>query len=162
MAAVLLHEGAHLFAMCSFHAPPSLIEFSGLGCRIVLPDKERLTLSQKARISLAGPLVNLLSFLLMLWQPAHPFSLFSLAMGLLHILPIEPLDGGLALRALLEERMGPEEGGKTSFVLSLLFLIPLAVLGFWIVLHSAYNFSLLALCIYLMFYLVFNRGSLEL
>lgn len=78
----------------------------------------------------------------------------NLALGIAHSLPIEPLDGGLALRYLLRQRHGALWAEKASRIVSAAFLFPLAALGFLIVLRTRYNYSLLALSVYLMLYLV--------
>ena len=83
---------------------------------------------------------------------------FAGALAAFHLLPIAPLDGGQALFALLSRRLPTERAGTVVWAFSLLILLPLAVLGFWVLLQSRYNFSLLAVSVYLMFLLVFKRG----
>ena len=80
-----------------------------------------------------------------------------MALGLLHSLPVEPMDGGMALRALLCARMNGEQAGKLSLVISLGVLFPMAVLGFLVLLRTRYNFTLLAMSLYLMLYLLLKR-----
>ncbi len=163
LLAAALHEGAHLALLFLFRAPPRSVVVSALGCRMVLDPERRLSYRQNAAVSLAGPAANLLSFgcMALLGFGSWDFSLASLILGLLHSLPIEPLDGGLALRALLSGRMDAHTAGKISFVLSILLLIPLAVLGFLVLLRTRYNVSLLAFSLYLMLYLVLGRDYLE-
>ncbi|MCH5354043.1 MAG: hypothetical protein J1E06_11360 [Acutalibacter sp.] len=110
-------------------------------------------------VSLAGPFVNLLSFgvIALFDRQNHIFALASLALGIFHCLPIEPLDGGLALRAFLSSFLETEKAEKMTFFISLVLLFPLALLGFLILLRTRYNFSLLLMSLYLMFYLVLKR-----
>lgn len=105
------------------------------------------------------PGVNLLCAggMLAAGETAHPFFFASLGLGLLHSLPIEPLDGGLALRSLLSLRLGPRRAGRFATGVSLLFLFPMAVLGFLILLRTRYNFTLLAMSLYLMLYLLLGK-----
>ena len=89
------------------------------------------------------------------------FRSFAVANGVLagfHLLPIAPLDGGQALFSLLSMRVSTACAGKTIWIVSFLVLLPLSVLGFWILLRSKYNFSLLFACVYLMLLLVCKRG----
>lgn len=160
--AAALHEFSHLTALFLLHAPPKTVRLSALGCRIVLDPERRLSYRGNALVSLMGPMANLLSFGTMaaLGRHDHIFAAASLTLGLFHCLPIEPLDGGLALRAVLSCRMPGDRAGKITFFLSLVFLIPLAVLGFLVLLRTRYNFSLLAMSIYLMLYLVLKRDYL--
>lgn len=164
LAAVLLHELFHVVFLRLFHTPPVLLELSGLGCRMVVPPENGMRFGQKAWVSLAGPVGNLLVFgvAALLGASQRPFALSNFALGILHLLPIEPLDGGLALRAILERRLGPVRGGRIAFFVSLIVLLPLSVLGFLVLLRSRNNFSLLLMCVYLMLYLVLKQKGMEL
>mgnify|MGYP005789779583 FL=1 len=162
LAAAVCHETAHLLVLLGLRAPPSWIRLTGLGCRIV-PNKTRmLSYGQSALVSLAGPGCNLLlaGGMLLIGKTDLPFFSANLILGALHALPIEPLDGGLALHGLLCAWKGERRGGKLSLAVSLLCLLPLATLGFWILLYTRYNFTLLAMSLYLMLYLVLKRDYL--
>lgn len=163
LLAILLHEGAHVTAMYLLHAPPSSVELSALGCRILLDPRRKLGYRESILVSLAGPAANLLSFLaaFLIGQAENAFSFASLALGILHSLPIEPLDGGLALKAFLSLWMDEAWAGKISRILSFFLLFPLAVFGFFVLLRTRYNFSLLALSVYLMLYLVLKQDFSE-
>ncbi len=141
LLAVALHEGAHILMMKKMGAAPREMQVSGMGLRLVLPERAP-TGWRGALVSLAGPLSNLLAYGLGL-GPAN------LGLGLLHLLPIEPLDGGLALRHLA--------GARASRIASAVCLLPLATLGFWVLLRTRYNFSLLFLSMYLMAYLLLGK-----
>lgn len=56
--------------------------------------------------------------------------------------------------------MGQQRAARAATAVSLVFLIPLAVLGFWVLLRTRYNFTLLAMSLYLMLYLVLGRDFL--
>ena len=159
LMAVLLHEFAHLIALFLLHAPPVRCRLSALGCRLELDPARPLSCKKSALVSLSGPGMNLLCFLLCaaFGQGLSKFGLANLALGAFHLLPVEPLDGGLALRAVLTEKLGGPAAGKLVAVCSVLVLFPLSVAGFLILLRTRYNFSLLALCMYLMLYLVLKQ-----
>lgn len=163
LLSVFLHEFCHLLAMLLCGRRPQEAAVSALGIRIQLGSGEGLTYSQSIAVSLAGPMSNLL-LALAAWLAcgvSSPLFLMNLTLEAMHLLPIEPLDGGLALKSLLSCFLEPEKAGKISFSLSILFLFPLAVLGFLILLQTRYNFSLLALSLYLMLYLVLKKGTLS-
>ena len=154
---VCLHESAHLAAMAIFHALPVKVVFSGFGCRMILSEKHRLSYRQNAVISLA------LASVFFVLNPENQIAIQSnLALGILHLLPIEPLDGGLAVHAFLRGKIAAGKADKICLVLSITLLLPLSILGFLILLQTRYNFSLLALSIYLMLYLVLGRNFLPL
>ena len=86
-------------------------------------------------------------------SPASPESDSNALLGALQSLPIGPLDGGQALAALLCSKLGPRRAERVSTALSVLTLFPLAALGFWALLRSQYNFTLLAAAGALAFFL---------
>lgn len=159
LLAITLHEGGHLLALKSFGAAPRQLRLSAMGLRLMLPAGAGLSGGRGAVVSLAGPAANLASFLfcLLIGHPNGPFAQSSLALGLLHLLPIEPLDGGLALRGLLSLIMPPRRAEAVSRWASGLLVLPLGALGFWLLLRTRYNYSLLALAVYLMLYLVLGE-----
>ena len=59
-----------------------------------------------------------------------------------------------ALRRLLEARLSPGGAERAGRWVSAGLLAPLWVLGFLVLLRTRYNYSLLALALYLMLYLV--------
>lgn len=156
---VILHEFAHLGAMMGLGAVPVGIYVSALGCRIVLGKRTLLPDWKHIVISLAGPAANLLTFLTSFFfgQRDSLFAMVNLGLGLIHSLPIEPLDGGLAFHYALRGWLGEERAGRITRLVSVLFLIPIAVLGFLVLLQTQYNYSLLALSVYLMLYLVLGK-----
>lgn len=153
--AVCVHEAAHLTAMVALGAWPEKVEISALGCRIGTSGQSLLSDRQNIMVSLAGPAVNWLCAAAMaLYSAENAFFGASLAMALIHSLPIEPLDGGLALHYFFRSRYPQERAELLSRIISTIFLIPLAALGFLVLFNSRYNYSLLALSVYLMLYLV--------
>ena len=81
-------------------------------------------------------------------------------------MPIESLDGGNALYLLLLRHMRHEYVIKAIEVLSFIVLLPLAAAGFFILLQSKYNFTLLFTSCYLMGIILlkntkFNPGSIK-
>lgn len=162
-AAVFLHELSHLALLILFRAPPEKLEVSALGCRIVRSPQSKLTYLQKAAVSLAGPLGNLIYFVVMLLFgfKEHFFTVSCLSLGIFHLLPVEPLDGGLALHYLLCNCFTCERARKISIIVSVIFIIPIAIAGFCILFRTRYNFSLLAVSLYLIFYLVSEMDDLS-
>jgi len=154
--AVCVHEAAHLIIMGAFGARPAKVALSALGCRVEVHNRDYLTDSRNIWVSLAGPGANWLSLILaiVLGFGSSAFCGASFALASAHSLPIEPLDGGLALRYYLRGKYTDEKTEKISRMISTLFLIPLATLGFLVLLHTRYNYSLLALSVYLILYLV--------
>ncbi|MDR1364954.1 MAG: site-2 protease family protein [Oscillospiraceae bacterium] len=81
----------------------------------------------------------------------------SLFIGILNLMPVSSLDGGRILKILLEKKIEFAIADKISFIISVLFLIPIATLGFLIFLKFKTNPSLLILCVYLISFLINNE-----
>ncbi len=163
LLAVLLHEAAHILILGLLHALPSRLVVTALGCRMICTKENFISEWQQAAVSLAGPGMNWLCFLLAaaLHGENAVFAKASLALGMIHSLPIEPLDGGLALRYILKKMFSEENAERISRMISATLLLPLGVLGFLVLLRTHYNYSLLALSLYLMLYLVMGQDYTE-
>lgn len=159
LVAALLHEGGHLLAMCLLGMPPRRIRMRAFGVEMEQGAMRR-SYRQDAAVSLAGPAANLFCFLLCrgIFAAAggaywRALSDSNALLGALQSLPIGPLDGGQALATLLCSKLGPRRAERVSAALSVLTLFPLAALGFWALLRSQYNFTLLAAAGALAFFL---------
>lgn len=156
MGAVAIHEAAHLGAMVLLGERVSEASLSALGLRVIHDRETVLSDTRQAVVSLAGPAANWLCWgaAACLGYGGASFARVSLALALVHSLPAEPLDGGLALRYLLRPMVGEQGAERISRITSAVLLFPVAVLGFLLLLHTKYNYTLLLMSIYLMLYLV--------
>ena len=143
----LLHELGHILAI--WLAGGTLQKFSGKGQGFGL-QPQGLSYKGEFFAAAGGPLFSLLlagGFAL----GKHSFFCYAnLALGLLNLLPILPLDGGRMLRAMLAQHLPPHLQQRILQWVGLIFLLPLIALAFWQFLASGYNFSLLLICIYLL------------
>ena len=85
------------------------------------------------------------------------FSYVNIFIGILNLLPISVLDGGQIFFLVLGKNFNAAKSFWISQSVSILFLIPLSIFGFIILLNSKYNFSLLILSCYLMIYVIFKE-----
>lgn len=154
----LLHECGHLFCECLFHEKPQKIEFGLFGMTIVRADDIRFSYRQEICEALAGPFVNLFFFLLffILLNFRKTEFLFTCCFVNLYILlfngmPVFSLDGGRAFWAFLCHRVDdPERQRKIQKVVSFFCILCIMGFGFFVLLQSRYNFTLLLLAVYLM------------
>lgn len=166
LLAALLHELGHLAAMVGVGMPPREIRLNPFGVDLVKQETTGRSYGKEVLVSLAGPLANgLACFFCLLgrrlgWWEGDGWLMANAALGLMNLLPIEALDGGQALFSLLllRSRRGEAFCGKVVTAVSFLTLLPLATAGFWLLLDSRYNFSLLLLSLYLIFLLLWKRG----
>ena len=155
----LLHELAHVAILFVLRAPPALVQLTALGCRMV-PNRERtLSYGQAALVSLGrawreSPLCGR-----NVGRRGDSASVFLRQPGVgassqpANRAPRRRL--GPPFSALAAS--GARRAGRFATGVSLLFLFPMAVLGFLILLRTRYNFTLLAMSLYLMLYLLLGK-----
>ena len=155
-ASVIAHETGHLLAMKHFGSYPQKIKLTLFDIAII--DRKKITRSNKAElvITLAGVTVNFILvtisyFLMNISENSYIQMIFdtNFTLGLFNSLPIDSLDGGQALIILLSMKFSPFTSMKILDIISFVILIPVAVMGFLVLLQSKYNFTLLLTALYL-------------
>ena len=108
---ILLHEAAHAGVAALLGAAPQSLELTPVGAVMRLQDERQLRSWQRGLMLLSGPLATWAICCLALWQPAGGmipdnlrWMIFTgnLAILILNLLPVLPLDGGRLLTLLLE------------------------------------------------------------
>ena len=109
-ASIILHETAHAAVSALWHHPPQEVEITPLGAMMRLEDEERLPLTARISVILAGPLMTLILCALSLWltqngviprETGRLIFLGNAGILLVNLLPALPLDGGRLLSAVL-------------------------------------------------------------
>ena len=158
VAASAMHEAGHFLALYALGSRPAVISVGVFGVRVEQAPSSRLGYGGSLLVALAGPLVNLLTFaVLAVAVGMNAPALIHLTMGVFNLLPIGPLDGGQALYFFLAGRMEEERCERLEQIVSVSVLIPLATAGFYVLIRSGYNFTLLAVSFYLGLLLLFKR-----
>ena len=160
--ASLLHEFGHIFAMKLLDYKLNRIKIGFVNSDIILSVHKN---SDMIKILLSGSFVNfciaLISKLLFFYTKKDLFEIIFLQnffIGMLNLFPIEMLDGGIILSLILNDKIGNfEKSKKISNIISVVFLIPIAIVGFLVLLSSKYNFSLILLSCYLFSYILFKE-----
>ena len=160
--ASLLHEFGHIFAMKLLDYNLKRIKIGFVNSDIILSVHKN---SDMIKILLSGSFVNfciaLISKLLFFYTKKDLFEIIFLQnffIGMLNLFPIEMLDGGIILSLILNDKIGNfEKSKKISNIISVVFLIPIAIVGFLVLLSSKYNFSLILLSCYLFSYILFKE-----
>lgn len=154
LCALLWHEGAHLTAMALCGVKSCRVELTPFGGMADAEDYHRLPPLRQAFIAMAGVMASAIGVGLCLYLlPKTPFvySLLkaNLALALLNVLPVWPLDGARTLVALAEAAgMG---GGCQKLLTGLGYalgalLVALGLYGAW---HGIFNPGLLLMGPYL-------------
>lgn len=150
VAASLMHETGHVVAVLLLEKQPVRVELGIFGMRMLRQDTAGVGYRRQMAVLLAGPAVNLIcAGVLLLTGQAGMILGVHLVLGLFNLLPIEPLDGGQALLCFLAVRGDIGRAEKTVFALSLVLLFFLLTAGFYLLLAGGYNFTLLAVGLYL-------------
>lgn len=158
VAASLMHETGHVVAVLLLEKQPVRVELGVFGMRMLHQDTAGVGYRRKIAVLLAGPAVNLAcaAVLFMVGQAGMIMGVH-LVLGLFNLLPIEPLDGGQALLCLLAMRGDIGRAEKTVFALSFVLLFFLLTGGFYLLLAGGYNFTLLAISLYLSLLIFFKH-----
>ncbi len=162
--ASFLHEIGHVLAMLYEKKDIKEIKVGLFNIDILDDSRSRYDYRTDLTILFSGPLMNIVVYFLCVSINIVARSYImevmgyeNLFIGLINLLPIMPLDGGQILFVILSKRVCGETCERVTQIVSFLTLLPLALVGFIILLESKYNFSLLFLCFYLMTYLLFKN-----
>ena len=108
----LLHETGHLFVMTSLGNKPQAVRFEITGMNIIRQPNLKISIRNEILISLGGPFVNLISFLLSVIilcvcknENILTFGCINLILMIFNLLPIKKLDGGMALYYTLSQKL---------------------------------------------------------
>ena len=163
----LLHECGHLTADCLFGQKPREIRLGLFGMTICRADDLRLSYRQEICSALAGPAVNFLfACLFVAWyvhssaETALQCAAVNLYIFLFNAMPVFSLDGGRAFDAYLSVHLqDPDRRLRVETIVSLLCIIVVMGFGFYVLLRSGYNFTLLLVAVYLTVTLFLKCGT---
>ncbi len=149
----LIHELGHLIAICFLGGKIQSVNFGIANIDIV---KSCDISKNEILVLLSGSITNFLFVCLF----AGLYNFFgnicllyfmyqNLAIGIFNLLPIESLDGGRILSIFLSSSFEMNKASRISKIISYAFLVPIVLLGIYVVFESKYNFSLLIVISYL-------------
>lgn len=138
LLAAVMHEGGHLALLAAFRVPVDGLRLGGMGAVIYAPGAARLSYGRELAVTLAGPVVNLLSAPLiaalssrLAWEWGYLLAGAHMLLGVYNLLPIPPLDGGRALWLLVAWRFGPDAADRAGGAAALTAALALALGGVW-------------------------------
>lgn len=150
----ILHEAGHLTVLFLSREKPKEIRITPFGMRIERKDENLLSFRKEILCAFAGPLVNISLWLIF---KGTYFSQINISIALLNLLPCEPLDGGKISENFLKLKTSKEKAEKISFIISCITVVPVMVSGVLILIESRYNFSLLLISFYLIFFIIMKK-----
>lgn len=153
--AVIIHESGHvLFILLSSQ---KIVAISILPCGLDIKREGSSSYLTDAAVYIAGPLFNLV-FAVFSYLFFPPLAAANLVFGIFNLLPVVPLDGGCALRALILNFSAIDFAYRVSKIISASFLFVTYVGAIIILMYSSWNISLLMLCV-MLFFLTFFEGG---
>lgn len=148
-----LHEAAHIFALLIFGQIPRVITFSFYG--IGLKFENRLSPVSEFAFLCAGPFLNLI--LSVAFIKSKDISSINFALFLINSYPLVPLDGGRALKIIIEYFFSSDLSRKIYISANLLFYLLLLFASSLLMLKFK-SFSLIMITAYIGF---FNLSSIK-
>lgn len=156
----LFHEAGHIAAMKLSGAKLKSVSLN-LGDVAINADSTTLSYNAEVFVTISGVAVNFIlsgvSFAVYSVSKdniSFSFGVSNMLIGVFNLLPVRFLDGGQLLMYLLQKRFTPKICDKITDVLTVVFVIPIAIWGIIFLFNSSYNFSLLFAAIYLICTLV--------
>lgn len=160
----LLHESGHIIATVILKIPIKELAFKPFGIRMKLrTPMELVSFKKKIIVLLGGCIVNFLCFFLFwaLCRKISDYALIHLITAIFNLLPSGTLDGGRILSEILLLKIDAQKTAIFCDVVSIIFAILLFVLGFFILVKTKYNFSLLITAIYLFIMVIVRQKKLK-
>ncbi len=145
----ILHEAGHLICMKLVGCRVKGISFGVYGMRIDSDANISLSAVKEGVVALGGPIVNIILAISGAVAENKTLAAANMVIAVLNLLPIESTDGYTALSAVLEFRFEEEKIKAALRIVSAAFLFLLYCFGFLLLFKSGYNFSALAVAVYL-------------
>lgn len=156
LAASLIHECGHLLMMFFRHCLPRRIVVGIFGMRMERDETCALGFMDDVFIAVGGPAINLACGLLFFLLGKQQAAAIHLVLAGLNLLPVDTLDGGTILLNILYRFLPYDTAGKVMLFVSIATVFPLGVAGFYILLKTGTNISLLLVDAYLVLLLIFH------
>lgn len=160
----LLHEAGHLAALALMKASAKEIGFKIGAIQLQKGIQGKRSYKRDAIAAFSGPFFNMLAFgaLYFLYyytgnSQIQMAAIINLVVGLFNLLPIASLDGGLIIYSALCLMSNQQTALTVLKALSVATLLPTAAAGFYFLIKSGYNATLLITCIYLTVLLLKNE-----
>ncbi len=160
----LIHESGHLLVMLLSGNKPQKIRFELTGINIIRNQDISISNRNEILISLGGPLVNAVVFILCcayLCFKGNSIILTSACINLIlmtfNLLPVKRLDGGNALYYFLVQKHNISFSLKIIQITSVFFIFLIFLWGIYIFIASKYNISVIIIAIFLTLSLFSNN-----
>ncbi len=157
-----IHELAHLLSAKFIGLKCSHITFYPFGLNLKLKNTIIYSLSDEIILYLSGPFSNILMALATLHigfrnQYFVDFYFKNIALFLINILPIIPLDGGMILKKILNYKLGYDGGNKAMKTISMLFFVIVLILFSVFLYYNSFNPSMCIFAVFIVGNVLFSK-----
>lgn len=160
----LLHEMGHLLIMTVVGNKPQAVRIEITGMNIIRQPDFKISVKNEILISLGGPFINLICFMisaiiLCFYNNEHilTFGCINLILMTFNLLPVKRLDGGMTLYYILSQKYDNDICSKVLKITSVFFVLIIYIWGIYIFISSGYNISLIIIAIFLTLSLLGNN-----
>ena len=146
LPAALLHELAHYAVLRLCGVRTARFTLTGLGASLYVPELHRLSYGAELLSAAAGPLMNLLLWVLLSLTGREELTLFAgaqMVVGVLNLLPVRPMDGGRILWLATAYLTEPYTADRVAAAVGLAASSALLALCLWLVLTTGSGLFLL-------------------
>ena len=146
LPAALLHELAHYAVLHLCGVRTARFTLTGLGVSLYVPELHRLSYGAELLSAAAGPLMNLLLWVLLSLTGREELTLFAgaqMVLGVLNLLPVRPMDGGRILWLATASLTEPYTADRVAAAVGLAASSALLALCLWLVLTTGSGLFLL-------------------
>lgn len=146
LPAALLHELAHYAVLRLCGVRTARFTLTGLGASLYVPELHRLSYGAELLSAAAGPLMNLLLWVLLSLTGREELTLFAgaqMVLGVLNLLPVRPMDGGRILWLATAYLTEPYTADRVAAAVGLAASSALLALCLWLVLTTGSSLFLL-------------------
>lgn len=162
--ATILHESGHILAMKIKGCKVEEIQLNLFKFNIVDNSRNEKNFFDDIFVLILGPIFNLfiafVFFIIFIFSKKiylFYFCLENLLIGLINLMPIMSLDGGQIFYIFLILKLNEKSAYYILNIISIILLVPITILSFFILINSKYNFSLLGICLYLILLIIFKN-----
>lgn len=146
LPAALLHELAHYAVLRLCGVRTARFTLTGLGASLYVSELHRLSYGAELLSAAAGPLMNLLLWVLLSLTGREELTLFAgaqMVVGVLNLLPVRPMDGGRILWLATAYLTEPYTADRVAAAVGLAASSALLALCLWLVLTTGSGLFLL-------------------
>ena len=146
LPAALLHELAHYAVLRLCGVRTARFTLTGLGASLYVPELHRRSYGAELLSAAAGPLMNLLLWVLLSLSGRVELTLFAgaqMVLGVLNLLPVRPMDGGRILWLATAYLTEPYTADRVAAAVGLAASSALLALCLWLVLTTGSGLFLL-------------------